>query len=82
MARADDVERYLGGVQHVTAHAAPGYQVTYTQYDGQAPTTPPAEAVPWTVQATGVFMASQKRLNVALLLAVSAVDRRLLLASK
>jgi hypothetical protein len=53
MARPDDVERYLGGVQHVTAHGAPGSRVTYTRHDGQAPATPPARAVPWTVQATG-----------------------------
>lgn len=31
----------------------PGYRVTYTQHDGQAPATPPAHAVPWTVQASG-----------------------------
>jgi hypothetical protein len=31
----------------------PGYRVTYTQHDGQAPATPPAHAVPWTVQANG-----------------------------
>ncbi len=53
MARPDDVQRYLGGVEHVTAHEAPGYRVTYTQHPGQAPATPPAHAVPWTVQATG-----------------------------
>jgi hypothetical protein len=53
MARPGDVERYLSGVEHVTAHEAPGYRVTYTQHDGQAPATPPAQAVPWTKQATG-----------------------------
>jgi hypothetical protein len=53
MARPDDVERYLRGVAHVTAHGAPGYGVTYTQHVGQAPATPPAHAIPWTVQATG-----------------------------
>jgi hypothetical protein len=53
MARPDDVERYLSGVEYVTAHGAPNYHVTYTQHDGQAPTTPPANAVPWTVAATG-----------------------------
>jgi hypothetical protein len=53
MARPDDVQHYLGGVEHVTAHEAPGYRVTYTQHPGQAPATPPAHAVPWTVQATG-----------------------------
>jgi hypothetical protein len=53
MARRDDVRRYLGGVQHVTAHGGPGYRVTYTQDDGQAPAAPPAHAVPWTVHATG-----------------------------
>ena len=53
IARSADVERYLSGVEHVTAHAAPGYSVTYTQHGGQVPATPPARAVPWTVQATG-----------------------------
>lgn len=53
MARPDDVQRYLSGVEHVTAHGAGGYRVTYTRHDGQAPATPPAQAVPWTVQATG-----------------------------
>jgi hypothetical protein len=53
LARPDDVQRYLGGVRYVTAHGAPGYRVTYTGHDGQAPATPPASAVPWTVQATG-----------------------------
>jgi hypothetical protein len=53
MARPDDVQHYLGGVEHVTAHEAPGYRVTYTQHPGQAPARPPAHAVPWTVQATG-----------------------------
>ena len=53
MARPADVERYLGGVEHVTAHGAPGYRVTYTRHGGAAPATPPAHAVPWTVQATG-----------------------------
>lgn len=67
MARREDVERYLRGVQYVTAHAAPGYRVTYTRHDGQAPATPPAHAVPWTVQATGTgtqtleFDAQQQR---------------------
>jgi hypothetical protein len=67
MARPDDVQRYLRGVQHVTAHGAPGYRVTYTQHDGRAPATPPAHAVPWTVQATGTgtqtlaFDAQQQR---------------------
>ena len=67
MARPDDVERYLRGVQHVTAHGAPGSRVTYTRHDGQAPATPPAHAVPWTVQATGTgtqtleFDAQQQR---------------------
>jgi hypothetical protein len=53
MARTDEVERYLHNVQHVTAHAAANYHVTYTTYQGQAPLTPPAHAVPWTAQATG-----------------------------
>jgi hypothetical protein len=53
MARPADVQRYLGGVQYVTAHGASGYRVTYTQHPGQAPARPPASAVPWTVQATG-----------------------------
>jgi hypothetical protein len=53
MARPADVERYLSGVEHVTAHAALSYRVTYTQHGGQVPATPPARAVPWTVQATG-----------------------------
>jgi hypothetical protein len=67
MARPDDVQRYLRGVQHVTAHGAPGYRVTYTQHDGRAPATPPAHAVPWTMQATGTgtqtlaFDAQQQR---------------------
>jgi hypothetical protein len=67
MARPDDVQRYLRGVEHVTAHGAPGYRVTYTQHDGRAPATPPAHAVPWTVQATGTgtqtlaFDAQQQR---------------------
>lgn len=37
MARPADVQRYLRGVQHVTAHGAPGYRVTYTQHDGRPP---------------------------------------------
>ena len=53
MARADDVQRYRGGVQHVTAHAAPDYQLSYTRYEGQAPSMPPANAAPWTVKASG-----------------------------
>jgi hypothetical protein len=67
MARPADVRRYLGGVRYVTAHGAPGYRVTYTQHDGQAPATPPAHAIPWTVQATGTgtqtleFDAQQQR---------------------
>jgi hypothetical protein len=67
MARPDDMQRYLRGVEHVTAHGAPGYRVTYTQHDGRAPATPPAHAVPWTVQATGTgtqtlaFDAQQQR---------------------
>ena len=66
-ARPDDLERYLRGVQYVTAHGAPGYRVTYAQHPGQAPATPPAHAVPWTVQATGTgtqtleFDAQQQR---------------------
>lgn len=42
MARPADVQRYLGGVQHVTAQGSRGYRVTYIQHDGQAPATPPA----------------------------------------
>jgi hypothetical protein len=67
MARPADVQRYLEGVRYVTAHGAPGYRVTYTQHDGQAPATPPAHAIPWTVQATGTgtqtleFDAQQQR---------------------
>ncbi len=67
LARPADLQRYLGGVAYVTAHGAPGYRVTYTQHDGQAPATPPAQAVPWTVQATGTgvqtleFDAQQQR---------------------
>lgn len=67
MARPADVRRYLRGVQYVTVHRAPGYRVTYTQHDGQAPAAPPANAVPWTVQATGTgtqtleFGAQQQR---------------------
>jgi hypothetical protein len=53
MARPADVQRYLGGVEYVTAHGAPGNRVTYTEHDGQAPATPPASAVSWTAQATG-----------------------------
>lgn len=53
MARPDDVERYLSGVQHVTVHGADNYSVTYTQHDGQAPASPPVDAAPWTVQTTG-----------------------------
>jgi hypothetical protein len=53
LARPADVQRYLRGVQYVTAHAAPGSHVTYSQHPGQAPATPPAHALPWTVQATG-----------------------------
>jgi hypothetical protein len=51
----------------VTAHGAPGYRVTYTRHDGQAPATPPAHAIPWTAQATGTgtqtleFDAQQQR---------------------
>jgi hypothetical protein len=67
MARPDDLERYLRGVAHVTAHGAGGSRVTYTQYPGRAPARPPAHAVPWTVQATGTgtqtlaFDAQQQR---------------------
>jgi hypothetical protein len=67
MARPADVQRYLSGVEHVTAHGASGYRVTYTHHDGQAPARPPASAVPWTVQATGTgtqtleFDAQQQR---------------------
>jgi hypothetical protein len=53
MARPADVQRYLGGVQHVTVHEAPGGNVTYIQHDGRAAATPPANAVPWTVKSTG-----------------------------
>lgn len=53
MARPDDVEHYLSDVRHVTVHGASNYRVTYTEHDGQAPAGPPADAVPWTVQATG-----------------------------
>jgi hypothetical protein len=53
MARPDDVNRYLSDVEYVTAHGAPNERVTYTEHEGQAPATPPAQAVPWTVQATG-----------------------------
>jgi hypothetical protein len=53
IARPDDVQRYLDGVEYVTAHGASNYRVTYTHHDGQAPDTPPADAIPWTVQATG-----------------------------
>lgn len=42
---------HLRGIEHVTAHGASGYHVTHTRHDGQAPATPPARAVPWTVQA-------------------------------
>ena len=42
MARPADVQRNLGGVQHVTAQGSRGYRVTYIQHDGQAPATPPA----------------------------------------
>jgi hypothetical protein len=67
MARPADVQRYLGGVRYVTAHGAPGYRVAYARHDGQAPATPPAHAVAWTVQATGTgtqtleFDAQQQR---------------------
>jgi hypothetical protein len=67
MARPADVQRYLRGVQYVTAHGAPGYRVTYTEHPGHAPATPPAQAVPWTVQASGTgtqtleFDAQQQR---------------------
>ena len=67
MAPPADVQRYLEGVRYVTAHGAPGYRVTYTRHDGQAPATPPAHAIPWTVQATGTgtqtleFDAQQQR---------------------
>ena len=53
MASSDDVERYLNGIQHVTVHGASNYQVTYTEHDGHAPTTPPAKALPWTAQSSG-----------------------------
>jgi hypothetical protein len=53
LARPADVARYLDGVRYVTAHGAPGYRVTYSGHDGRAPATPPAHAVPWTVQASG-----------------------------
>jgi hypothetical protein len=54
MARPEDVERYLSDVRHVTVHGASNYRVTYTQQDGQAPANPPADAIPWTAQATGM----------------------------
>ena len=53
LARPAEVRRYLGGVQYVTAHGAPGGRVTYILHPGQAPARPPAHAVHWTVQATG-----------------------------
>jgi hypothetical protein len=53
MARSNDVESYLNGIQYVTVHGASNYHVSYTQHDGHAPATPPAKAVPWTVQSTG-----------------------------
>lgn len=53
MARPDEVERYLSDIQYVTVHGASDYQVTYTQHDGHAPASQPAQAVPWTVQSTG-----------------------------
>jgi hypothetical protein len=67
LARPADVQRYLGGVQYVTAHGASGNRVTYTQHGGQAPAAPPAHAVAWTVAATGTgtqtleFDAQQQR---------------------
>jgi hypothetical protein len=53
LARPADLERYLGGVQYVTAHGGPGSRVSYTQHPGQAPARPPAHALAWRVQATG-----------------------------
>lgn len=53
MAPADEVQRYLDGVEYVTAHAGRNYQVTYSSFTGQAPATPPGQAIPWTAQATG-----------------------------
>jgi hypothetical protein len=53
MAQPDAVERYLNAVQHVTVHGASNYQVTYAQHEGQAPSAPPAQAIPWTEQASG-----------------------------
>jgi hypothetical protein len=54
MARPADLERYLGGVQYVTAHGDPGNRVAYTRHDGRAPATPPADAIAWTMQVTGM----------------------------
>jgi hypothetical protein len=53
MAPSNDVERYLSDVRHVTVHGASNYRVSYTQHGGQAPAEPPANAIPWTAQATG-----------------------------
>jgi len=53
MARPDYLERFRGGVEYVAAPPASGYPVTYPEQGGQAPAVPPAQAVPWTVQATG-----------------------------
>jgi hypothetical protein len=53
MARAEEVDRYLRDVQHVTVHGGSNYHVTYTQTDGTAPAKPPAEALSWNAQATG-----------------------------
>ncbi len=53
MARPEDVQRYLNDVKFATVHGGSNYHVTYTQHDGHAPATPPAQAIPWTVQTTG-----------------------------
>jgi hypothetical protein len=54
MARPADLERYLGGVQYVTAHGDPGNRVADARHDGRAPATPPADAIAWTMQVTGM----------------------------
>ncbi len=53
MAPSSDVEGYLSGVNHVVVHGGSNYKVAYIHHDGQAPTTPPAQAIQWTAQSSG-----------------------------
>jgi hypothetical protein len=53
LARPEALTDYLAGVAYTTGQPAPGYQVTYIEHGGRAPSTPPDRADVWTAQATG-----------------------------